>query len=73
MAAKTLTEAIHVALLCIGPLNQVEQRMRGEIRDFLAHEVARFVKKNDAMKDYDVLAKFVTEVLKDIPANGGGK
>jgi hypothetical protein len=41
MAAKTLIEAIQRALT-IGPLNQVEERLTKELRDFFAHEVHRY-------------------------------
>lgn len=72
MAARNLKEAIHNGL-CVGPLNEVESRLTGEIRDFLAHEVARHCKRTNSMENYDVLATFVQDVLKDISAIKGGK
>lgn len=68
MAAKSLVEVAERSLMktCLGmPLEKV---LKGELRDFLAHEVARFCKKHDAMKHYDILAQFTQEVVKDIPA-----
>ncbi len=70
MAAKTMSEAIYTAI-CFGPLSGVEKRLRGEIRDYLSHEVSRYVTKNKCIEQYDVLAAFITHVLKHIPVNGG--
>jgi hypothetical protein len=66
--------------LCIGaePLavrldegvRTMERKFKNEMRDFLAHEVARFCKRHDAMKHYDILTQFVQEVIKDLPVGG---
>ncbi len=78
-----VTALIKIAV-CVGPMSElvqrldntgleIEKRFRNEMRDFLAHEVARFCRKHDAMKHYDILTQFIQEVVKDIPACGGDK
>lgn len=38
MAAKTIKEAIELAI-CVGPANDVQERLLSELRDYVAHRV----------------------------------
>ena len=44
--------------------------LRGELRDFFAHEVARYCKAKDQMKNYDFISDFVTYILRNVTING---
>lgn len=58
-AAKTLPEVIQKALN-----NEFKVHMRNELRDWLAHSVARFCKQTNNMESYDLLVAFIQELLK---------
>lgn len=65
MAAKNLREAIQTGL-CRAQ-GKIDHQVLGEVKDFLAHSVARHCKKNNAMDQYDVLSDFIREVIKEPP------
>lgn len=72
MAARNLTEAIHIGL-STAPVREIEQHVTVEVRDFLAHSVARHCKKTNTLDKYDILTEFIQDILKDIPAIKGRK
>jgi hypothetical protein len=73
LVAKSLGEAVIKAVARISEGVSPEQAFRGELRDYLAHSVAKFCKRHDSMKHYDILAQFVEEVLRDVSGTGGAQ
>lgn len=65
MAAKTLEETINKALM-IGPLSEVGDRLKYELRDYFAHRTM-IIGEDATAKD------LFNEVFKDIPAFKGGE
>jgi hypothetical protein len=65
MAAKSLNEAILLAL-AVGPLCEITDRIKGELRDYMAHEIMRHDLKTEgsvpmtAMELFDLVFKDVS-------------
>lgn len=64
MAAKTLDEAIKKGI-CIGPLANIEQTLKNELRDYFAHRTMILGEEASALDLFN-------DVFKDIPAFKGG-
>lgn len=64
MAAKTIHEAVQIALLK-GPQNQLKNRAVNELRDFFAHRVMILGEEASALDLFN-------DVFKDVPAFKGG-
>ena len=48
--------------------NEIDQTIKGEIRDTLAHEVARHCARHNDMSRYDILTEFVNELIEGLSA-----
>lgn len=66
MAAKNIDEAIEMAMYRANG-SEFKRVLKGELRDLLAHSVARFCLRHKAMKDYDILTQFIQEIVRDFP------
>ena len=63
MAFKSLDELIRNTMQT-APSSTLQERLRNELRDYLAHEPARFCKFKMDMTDYDILVAFVQFIIK---------
>jgi deoxyadenosine/deoxycytidine kinase len=62
------------AVIALGPTHELVQRIEtesrylereiiGELKDYLAHSIARYTKTNNAMDSYELLTNFVIDLL----------
>ena len=68
MAVKTLRDAIAITF-SIGIHSDVLNKVEGEIKDFLAHQIMVFSKNKP--NDEKVLIEFFDHIFKNIPASKG--
>lgn len=66
MAARNITELASRLIRACSILSELtEIQVKGEVRDYLAHEVARYCKKQNSMECYELITNFVNFVLED--------
>jgi hypothetical protein len=58
MAAKSLDEAIEIAM-CVGPASEFKERLKYELRDYLAHQVMKLDQYADAIELFNIIFKDV--------------